>query len=101
MDELQRAADELEKATSELVKRAEELVRRSEELNRQLLRLAEVLANPNFIVTDNKSKPPILRPKGGTDAHKTFEETGILAEIKKFLDETGDQTRPSGEDPRD
>jgi len=91
MDELERAANDLEKATNELVKRAEELAKRSEELNRQLLRLAEALTRPTMI-RPRENAPEPLKP--GTT--QPPQGTGILAEVKEFLDGTEGQI-----DPRD
>jgi len=98
-DELERAAEELEKATSELVKRAEELANRSEELNRQLLRLAEALAKPTMI----KPREVIPDPSKPADTLRTGQQqdTGILAEVKEFLDRPGGDTGLSWLDPRD
>jgi hypothetical protein len=99
-DELERAAEELEKATSELVKRAEELANRSEELNRQLLRLAEALAKPTMIrpreVTPDASKQAETPGTG-----QPPQDTGILAEVKEFLDGPDGQTGLPWQDPRD
>ena len=99
-DELERAAEELEKATSELVKRAEELANRSEELNRQLLRLAEALARPTMIKPREVPKEP-LGPGDTPGAGQPSQDTGILAEVKEFLDRPGDDTGLSWLDPRD
>jgi len=95
MDELERAADELEKATNELVKRAEELAKRSEELNRQLLRLAEALTRPIPIRT-REVLPDPLKPADTPKAAEPPQGTGILAEVKEFLDGPDSQI-----DPRD
>jgi len=95
MDELERAADDLEKATNELVRRAEELAKRSEELNRQLLRLAEALTRPTMI-RPREAAPEPLRPSNTPGATQPPQGTGILAEVKEFLDGTEGQT-----DPRD
>jgi len=95
MDELERAADELEKATNELVKRAEELAKRSEELNRQLLRLAEALTRPIPIRTHEVAPEP-LKPADTPGAAQPPQGTGILAEVKEFLDGPDSQI-----DPRD
>jgi chromosome segregation ATPase len=100
MDELERAADELEKATSELVKRAEELAERSEELNRQLLRLAEALTKPTMI-RPHQATPEPLKPADTPGASQSPQDTGILAEIKEFLDGPEGQAGLSGMDPRD
>jgi hypothetical protein len=95
MDELERAANDLEKATNELVKRAEELAKRSEDLNRQLLRLAEALTRP--IPFKAREVPPeTLKPADTPGAAKPPQGTGILAEVKEFLDGTEGQI-----DPRD
>ena len=98
-DELERAAEELEKATSELVKRAEELANRSEELNRQLLRLAEALTKPTMIRPREAPKEP-SKP-GDTPGTGQQQDTGILAEVKEFLDRPGGDTGLSWLDPRD
>jgi hypothetical protein len=95
MDELERAADELEKATNELVKRAEELAKRSEELNRQLLRLAEALTRP-LPIRAREVAPEPLKPADTPGVVQPPQGTGILAEVKEFLD------GPEGQiDPRD
>jgi len=94
MDELERAANDLEKATNELVKRAEELAKRSEELNRQLLRLAEALTRPTMIRPRENAREP-LKP-ADTPGAQPPQGTGILAEVKEFLDGTEGQI-----DPRD
>jgi hypothetical protein len=100
MDDLERAADELEKATSELVKRAEELAKRSEELNRQLLRLAEALTRPTMI-RPREAAPETLKPADIPGVAQPPQGTGILAEVKEFLDGPGGQTGLSRQDPRD
>jgi hypothetical protein len=100
MDELERAADDLEKATSELVRRAEELAKRSEELNRQLLRLAEALTKPNLSsVFEAATDAP--KPAGDTRSRGASEGTGILAEVKEFLDSTEGQAHSFDNDSRD
>jgi len=82
------------------VKRAEELANRSEELNRQLLRLAEALTRPTMIkpreVIPDPSKPASIPGTGQPD-----QDTGILAEVKEFLDRPGGDTGLSWLDPRD
>jgi len=98
-DELERAAEELEKATNELVKRAEELANRSEELNRQLLRLAEALTKPTMIRPREVPKEP-SKP-GDAPGTGQQQDTGILAEVKEFLDRPGGDTGLSWLDPRD
>ena len=100
MDELERAADELEKATGELVRRAEELAKRSEELNRQLLRLAEALTMSAMTTSREPARDP-LKPVDTPAAGQASPETGILAEIKEFLDGSEGQQGSSGLDPRD
>jgi len=100
MDELERAADELEKATSELVKRAEELAKRSEELNRQLLRLAEALTMSTMITAREAAPEPSKQAKT-PGIGQPPEGTGILAEVKEFLDGPEGQAGLSGPDPRD
>lgn len=99
-DELERAAEELEKATSELVKRAEELANRSEELNRQLLRLAEALARPPVIRPRDVTPDP-SKPASAPGSKQPHQDTGILAEVKEFLDGPGGQGGLSWQDPRD
>jgi len=99
-DELERAAEELEKATSELVKRAEELANKSEELNRQLLRLAEALTRPTMIRPREVPKEP-SKPADIPGGSQSPQDTGILAEIKEFLDGPEGQAGLSGMDPRD
>jgi chromosome segregation ATPase len=95
MDDLERAAHELEKATNELVKRAEELAKRSEELNRQLLRLAEALTRPTMIKPREVAPGP-LKPADTPGVAQPPQGTGILAEVKEFLDGSEGQI-----DPRD
>src|SRR5512136_1423277 len=85
VDDLERAADELERATNELVKRAEELAKRSEELNRQLLRLAEALTRPTMI-KPREAAPDPLKPEDAPESAQPDQGTGILAEVKEFLD---------------
>lgn len=82
------------------MKRAEELANRSEELNRQLLRLAEALAKPKMI-TPRDVTPDASKPADTPGTSQLQEDTGILAEVKEFLDGPGDQTGPSWYDPRD
>jgi len=82
------------------VKRAEELANRSEELNRQLLRLAEALARPTMIKPREVPKEP-LGPGDTPGAGQPSQDTGILAEVKEFLDRPGDDTGLSWLDPRD
>jgi hypothetical protein len=95
MDDLERAANDLEKATNELVKRAEELAKRSEELNRQLLRLAEALTRP-IPFKAREVVPEPLKPTNTPGVAQPPQGTGILAEVKEFLDGTEGQI-----DPRD
>jgi hypothetical protein len=99
-DELERAAEDLEKATNELVKRAEELAKRSEELNRQMLRLAEALARPTMIKP--RAAPP--EPAKPADPHGSCQppdSSGILAEVKEFLDGPQGGSGLAWQDPRD
>lgn len=75
------------------------MANRSEELNRQLLRLAEALARPTMIkpreVKPDPSKPADILGTGQPP------DSGILAEVKEFLDGPDGQAGLSWQDPRD
>ena len=94
------AQQNLEKATSELVKRAEELAKRSEELNRQMLRLAEALARPTMI-KPREGPPELAKPTDHQGACQPPDSSGILAEVKEFLDGPPGGPGLAWQDPRD
>jgi hypothetical protein len=99
-DELERAAEDLEKATSELLKRAEELAKRSEELNRQMLRLAEALARPT-VIKPREAPPKLVKPADHQGDCQPPDSSGILAEVKEFLDGPQGGSGLAWQDPRD
>lgn len=82
------------------MKRAEELAKRSEELNRQLLRLAEALTRPTMI-SPREAAPDPLKSPDNVRVGQPSQDTGILAEVKEFLDGPEGQDRQSWLDPRD
>ena len=75
------------------------MAKRSEELNRQMLRLAEALARPPMIKP--REVPTELAKQANPQGTQPPQDSGILAEVKEFLDGPHEGPGLAWQDPRD